>query len=240
MPAPAVESRDAQPRRRTPIKQARDRRARHRRVIHQREQHPIRIRGHGAQAAVHRCKLPQTEIRIRNEQRLASAAQSGDHRIPVRAHHGNHGRATLRKQADQPVQKRLPLNLQQRLGRAHAARLARRQYQSAGHFNNSARGNSPVNTDLESARQPESALRRTAIISATTDTAISSGETAPISSPIGANTRAKLSSEAPSFSSSLTTLITLRLLPIMAMYRALVETAQRSTSISSRWPRVTM
>src|ERR1017187_7141212 len=57
---------------------------------------------------------------------------------------------------------------------------------------------------------------------------------------MGANTRAKLPRAMPSFSSSLITLImTLRLLPIMAMYRALVETAQRNTRISSRWPRVT-
>ena len=44
----------------------------------------------------------------------------------------------------------------------------------------------------------------------------------------------------PSFSSSFTTPITLRLLPIIAMYLALVSTAQRSTRMSSRWPRVTM
>ena len=44
----------------------------------------------------------------------------------------------------------------------------------------------------------------------------------PIS--MGANTRAKLSWAMPSFSSSSITLMTLRSLPIMAMYRALVET----------------
>src|SRR5580658_578488 len=208
-------------------------------MIHQGEQHTVGIVGHGPQTALHRRKLAAAEIRVLHEIRIARAAQSGAHDLPVRAQHRDHRRAPPRKQADQPVQKSLPLKLQQRFRRAHAPRLPGRQDQSAGHFSNSARRDSSENTDLESARQPESALRRTAIISATTDTAISSGEIAPISRPIGANTRAKLSVATPSPSSSLTTLMTLRLLPIIAMYRALVETAQRSTRMSSRWPRVT-
>src|ERR1039457_4364254 len=110
------------------------------------------------------------------------------------AQDSNHGRAAPGKQANQPVQKSLSPKLQQRLRRAHAPRLTAGQDQSAGHLSNSA-------------RQSELALRRTAIISATTDTAISSGETAPISSPMGANTRVKLSRAMPSFSSSLITLI---------------------------------
>src|ERR1022692_4268135 len=187
-------------------------------MIHQGEQHTVRIGGHGAQTALHRCKLAEAKVRVLHQKRLAGAAQSGAHDLMLCAQDSNHGRAAPGKQANQPVQKSLSLKLQQRLRRAHAPRLAAGQDQSAGHLSNSARRDSPANTDLESARQSESALRRTAIISATTDTAISSGETAPISRPMGANTRAA------SFSSSLITLMTLRLLPIMAMYRALVET----------------
>src|SRR6059036_3121746 len=72
-------------------------------------------------------------------------------------------------------------------------------------------------TDFESGFQPGCALRRTPIISATTLTAISSGVMAPSSSPMGEWTRSKRSRGNPSFSSSLTTLMVLRLLPIIPM-----------------------
>src|SRR5262249_8270014 len=121
----------------------------------------------------------------------------------------------------------------------HAARRAGGKDDARDHFNN-ARVRSEAKTDLESSFQPDCGARRTAIISATTLTAISSGDSAPISSPMGAKIDSNACRGIPSFSSSLITEIVLRLLPIMEIYFAGVDTAQRSTRISSRWPRVTM
>ena len=94
--------------------------------------------------------------------------------------------------SDQAVQERLPVQFQKRLGIAHAARLSGGQNQpghlqpGGGHFSRCARSDSSSDTDLDSARQLEVAPRRTAIISAATDTAISSGEMAPMGLEIGA------------------------------------------------------
>src|SRR5262249_15341016 len=110
---------------------------------------------------------------------------------------------------------------------------------SRDHFN-SARRFSCAKIDFESDRQSASGERRIAIISATTETAISSGDSAPISRPIGAKIFSNAERWKPSFSSSWIREIVLRLLPIIEMYFAGVETAQRRTRISSRWPRVTM
>src|ERR1039458_9326256 len=130
-------------------------------MIHQGEQHTVRIGGDGAQTALHRCKLAGAKVRVLHQKRLAGAAQSGAHDLMLCAQDSNHGRAAPGKQANQPVQKSLSLKLQERLRRAHTPRFAAGQDQSAGHLSNSA-------------RQSEVALRRTAIISATTDTAIPS------------------------------------------------------------------
>ena len=63
---------------------------------------------------------------------------------------------------------------------------ARMSPRAAAHFSSTARGASSARMDIESERQLEAALRRTAIISAVTEMAISSGEMAPISRPMGA------------------------------------------------------
>src|ERR1039458_3432157 len=125
----------------------------------------------------------------------------------------DHRRATLGEEGSQRVQKRSAAVVQQSLGGTQAARFARRENEAGGvHFASAA-----ALTDLESERQLDSALRRTAIISAVTEMAISSGEIAPISRPMGACRRSKAARGTPSFSSSRITPITLRLLPIMAM-----------------------
>src|SRR6202795_5178253 len=160
------------------------------------------------------------------------------------AQHDDHRARDSGEEPDQPVQESFVLESQQRFGSAHASRCTARQDQAGNrtariHFR-MAREVSVAKMDLESERQSDSGARRMAIISATIEMAISSGVMAPISRPMGAKTRSKAAREMPSFSSSLTTPITLRLLPIMAMYLALVSTAQRSTRMSSRWPRVTM
>src|SRR5580658_3282641 len=151
--------------------------------------------------------------------------------------------------ANETVEKRFVLKSEQRFGSAHAAGSAAGK-NDAGDLRSTssysrvhlrtAREASLAKIDLAAVRHSESGARRRAIISATTETAISSGVMAPISSPMGAKTRSKAARWMPSFSNSLTTPITLRLLPIMAMYLALVSTAQRRTRMSSRWPRVTM
>ena len=75
---------------------------------------------------------------------------------------------------------------QQRFGGSHTHRLTRRQNQSGDTHFDSAREDSSAKTDMDSERQFDFGLRRTAIISAATEMAISSGEIAPISRPIGA------------------------------------------------------
>src|SRR5439155_15023741 len=99
---------------------------------------------------------------------------------------------------------------------SHAFRFAGGQNQSGDVHFSSARVDSSAKMDIDSDRQPDFGLRRTAIISAATEIAISSGEMAPISRPIGAKIRESCSRDNPSFSSSFTTEITFRLLPIMA------------------------
>ena len=79
-----------------------------------------------------------------------------------------------------------PRYSQQRLGRAHAARFAGGQNEPGGHCEHGGGRDFPANTESESVRQLDAALRRTAIISAATAMAISSGEMAPMSRPMGA------------------------------------------------------
>ena len=104
-----------------------------------------------------------------------------------RAQHHDYRRAAGGETADQSVQKSLAPVRQKRFGGTHAPRFAGRQNEpGAAHFASADRSDSSVNTERESERQFEAALRRTAIISAVTEIAISSGEIAPISRPMGA------------------------------------------------------
>src|SRR5271154_3634858 len=126
--------------------------------------------------------------------------------------------------------KRSAANFHQRLGKSHSPRFARSENRGGQHRYPRRAASGPTSSFLCAAKP--SAFRRTAINSATMLTAISSGVSAPISSPTGACTWAKRSGARPFSSSALNTEITLRRLPIIPMYRAAVPTAHSSTFIS--------
>src|SRR5579872_3085162 len=155
------------------------------------------------------------------------------------AQNHDHGIAHGRQHSHQSLNKSFAAIIEQGFGASHPAGCSGGQDNAGDHFN-SARRLSWAKTDFDTERQSTFGLRRMAIISATTEIAISSGVSAPISRPMGAKIFSNSCRGRPSFSSSFTTEMVLRLLPIMATYFAGVSTAQRSTRISSRWPRVTM
>src|SRR5581483_11583302 len=201
------------------------------------------------QTALQRTQHAALGIGIHGEENLAAARDPGSDRVGMLSHHHNYRIACRGEQPDQPVQESLALELEQRFGGAHAAGCAAGKndardlraflYFAPRHLR-MARDASLARMDLEAIRHSASGARLMAIISATMDTAISSGVMAPISRPMGAKTRSNAARGMPSFSNSFTTPITLRLLPIIAMYLALVSTAQRRTRMSSRCPRVTI
>src|ERR1700722_4472955 len=100
----------------------------------------------------------------------------------------NHRVTHSGQDANQPVRKTFSPIIQQGLGTPHATRRTCGENDPC-HYLRRALRSSCAKMDLESDRQSESGERRTAIISATTETAISSGDSAPISRPMGANTR---------------------------------------------------
>ncbi len=105
------------------------------------------------------------------------------------------GSQTPANRSMEPLQKRPPVVQQQRLRTAHPRRRARGKNNRGGparavHFS-SAFNDACAKTDFDNARHSDSGLRRAAIISATTETAISSGVIAPMSNPMGAKTRSK-------------------------------------------------
>ena len=94
-------------------------------------------------------------------------------------------RAESGKRIDQPVEKCLSAKFEQGLRRSHALRFTGGQNQSGdAHFSRALESSAKI--DIDSDFQADFGLRRTAIISAATEIAISSGEMAPISRPIGA------------------------------------------------------
>src|SRR6202050_3580171 len=120
--------------------------------------------------------------------------------------HHHHGTRHFGKQTNQAIQKSFALQYQQSFGGSHAAGGATGQNNAGDRRGRlhlrSARSDSVAKIDFERARQSVSGARRTAIISATMETAISSGVMAPISSPIGAKTRSNAARAMPSFSNS--------------------------------------
>src|SRR3569832_1505849 len=137
--------------------------------------------GNRAQAAQERRSLP---VAPRVVDDVAGPRVGSDR---MSAEHHDHRLAALGKQPDQPAKKSLALVVEERLGCPHAARFAGSQNETGGlHWASTAGRFSPANTDSESARQLDGAFRRTAIISAATEIAISSGEMAPRSRPMGA------------------------------------------------------
>src|SRR6202790_5060621 len=213
-------------------------------MIHGGEHHRYRFSRQRAKTALQRAEHPALGIWIHGECRFGRPFNARANFGGLVAEYDDHVARYLREQPDHAVEEGLAFKFQQSFGSAHAHRCTAGQDETGNgtariHFR-MAREVSVAKIDLESDRQSESGARRMAIISATIEMAISSGVMAPISRPMGAKMRSKAARGTFSFSSSLTTPITLRLLPIMAMYFALVSTAQRSTRMSSRWPRVTM
>src|ERR1041385_6917156 len=159
-------------------------------MIHQREEHTSRIRRRGTQATLHGSDLAQPIAGIDDNGDAVRLAQTGANAVRFGAQHGDDGIAIGGEEPDQAIQKCLSAKLQQGFWKTHTARFTGGQNQAGYiHFNRCARIDSSSETDLESDRQFDVALRRTAIISAATETAISSGEMAPISSPMGAKMR---------------------------------------------------
>src|SRR5262249_19120890 len=152
-------------------------------------------------------------IRIYYEVRVQSLAD----RFRVVAQDNQNRIAKFRKHAHKPPRKRLASIFKQRFRTAHSAGRPGGQNNSRDHFGSALRL-SCAKMDFDTDRQSASGARRTAIISATTEIAISSGDSAPISRPIGAKIFSNNERGKPSFSSSRITEIVLRLLPIIAMY----------------------
>src|SRR5260370_13650600 len=150
------------------------------------KQNAVDILRHRAKAALHGGKLAETVVGIFGEDGALREPRGGPDSIGLRADHYNYRRADLRKYSDQPVEKRLTAKIQQRFRGSHALRLAGSQNQSGDVHFRSTRADSSAKIAIASERQSDFGLRRTAIISAATEIAISSREMAPISSPMGA------------------------------------------------------
>src|ERR1035437_4694865 len=170
-------------------------------MVHQGKQHAIRARGHGEQVALHGTGLPALIVRVEYERGRPQGMLADA--VAVRPENHDHRLAERGEQADQGIEKALLAVAEQRFGEAHAARLPGGENDSGdAHCESTVRSPSPAKTDRESERQLDWALRRTAIISAVTEIAISSGEMAPISSPMGAWMRSNAARAMPCFSSS--------------------------------------
>jgi len=155
-------------------------------VIHGREEDAIRLRGERAEAALERGELALGVIGVVNEADLRDAAERGADAIRLVAQDDQDRRAVWREKTDKAVEESVALKLQQGLGRTHAGGGSGGEDECGKAHGEAALEGSADKTDLEISRQAEVALRRTAIISAATETAISSGVRAPISRPMGA------------------------------------------------------
>src|SRR6266446_5721174 len=101
--------------------------------------------------------------------------------------HASRADFCMTRRLDEVFEKRAPLIIEQRLGRSHATRFARGEDHSSEHFSApypAAAG--PAFASSTFLCGTFAALRRTAISSAVMLMAISSGVSAPISSPTGA------------------------------------------------------
>src|SRR5260370_36080221 len=121
-------------------------------------------------------------------------------------HHAGQADFRMAGRFEEVLQERAPLIIEQRFGRPHATRFARGEDYGSEHFS------SPYPAEAGPAFASSTflcgtfaALRRTAISSAVMLMAISSGVSAPISSPTGACTHWKFSRPMHSFSSAVDT-----------------------------------
>src|SRR6185437_15485868 len=185
------------------------------RMIDQREKHAIGKIFESAQSGLERGEhaLGVTRILGGEHGRRGEAHQV----FRVSAEDRADGRAVPAQSFGENGEERSAAERQERFGLPHAARFSGSQDDGGNAHFSMARECSSVKMDFEIPCQLPSGTLRTAIISAATEMAISSGVTAPISSPMGAETFSNAARGIPSFSSSLTTEMVLRLLPIMAM-----------------------
>lgn len=185
MPAAALESRNGKGGIRL-FEQPRERGLRHIGMIHKGEQNTLRLGIESAQTALHRGQLPGLVAGILNKQYALGMPHAVANPLGFSSYYHNYRIANLRKTRCEAIQKSFSLKLEQGLWRSHPARFPRRQNQAGNAHFSSACVDSAAKIDMDSERQLELGLRRTAIISAATETAISSGEIAPISRPMGA------------------------------------------------------
>src|ERR1051326_3535123 len=196
-------------------------------MIDRREHNSGRIFRHCVERALQRTQHAAFGIGIRNEDCARWPGDSGPNLRAAVAEDYDYRIANLLEDADRTIEECFAVVDQQSFRSSHAAGSAAGQNNTGDsgtgtHFS-SARKDSLVKMDFDSLRQSDSGARRMAIISATMETAISSGVIAPMSRPIGEKVFSNASRGMPSFSNSFTTPMTLRLLPIMAMYLALVR-----------------
>src|SRR5262249_34663418 len=151
--------------------------------------------GNSMQSALERAKHAAVWRGIGDEYGAGAALDPSLNQVGMMAQDDNHGARDFAEQSYHAVQKSFALIWKKGFRGSHAAG-------SAGAKNDggdralrlhlrSARSLSLAKIDLESERQSESGARRMAIISATIETAISSGVMAPISKPIGENVRSR-------------------------------------------------
>src|SRR5215472_5887464 len=176
--------------------------------------------------AIDRIKIERPQSRLEGSQHSETVITIDHSRDAIRGQRCG-GITVEAKNRDERIAKRLKGASQRReegsrtkrkkcLGTTHALRFASGQNDARCFHFSRARRRSQAKIDFESERQFPSGSRLIAIISAATEIAISSGVTAPISKTMGAYTLSNAERGTPSFSSSLTTPIVLRLLPIIA------------------------
>src|SRR5581483_2678460 len=161
-------------------------------VVHWAEQHSVRARRQTAQRRVNRTELAFLPFRIHDNFVALERYLLEDGPGIGSEHHATHSDFRMADDVQQVFEERPALVGQQGFGRAHPARGAAREDDGGEHAGLSRR--SADQRELTVSRRstwiflcdPGCAFLRTATSSAVILTAISSGESAPISRPIGA------------------------------------------------------
>ena len=157
---------------------------RSRRMIDQRKQGCIAVARNGQQTGLQRSDHPERILRILDRGHdLRSALHHPD---GIEAEDRNHRRTTVDESTGNSREERPPAKRQQRFGPPHAARFTGGKNDRCRCSLQQRAKSSSAKIDFESRPPVASGSRRTAIISAATEMAISSGESAPISRPMGA------------------------------------------------------
>src|SRR3984885_15175995 len=164
-----------------------------RRMVHQREKHGVGFVWHNAQPGLQGGEHAQWIVRILDSPQSRESQSMGrlNRTRRIESEDRNHRRAALTQSGGNVGKKSPTPKGQKSLGTPHPARFPSREndrsrIHSPSLTSSFSRRRSSRKIDFESVRQLPSGSRRMAIISAATLIAISSGETAPISKPIGA------------------------------------------------------